>query len=215
MGRAISRAAALSVIVFGALLASCANLTVQKLSDNEELPNAPVQGKLTYFLPRTSISVALTVQITECGSLSTDPIPDADATSEEQPQPRRIKLKISMVATPALEADPNYQYAVDYDAAESWLKEINFTVNTTPNKVLQSFNGTINDQSGPILLGALTAAVQIAGAVSIPGVGGLHQADQTVKGPGTLGFTPDAFTGDQPKHGDHAETVPPLLDAKV
>src|SRR5665213_117548 len=187
MGQTWSRAAGVACLAL-AFLASGADLTVEKLaaSGNVYPPegekeiavgNAPFTGDLTYFLPRTAINISLSVVAHECGSLSADPVPDANASADEKPANDKLSFKVNATAAPTLEADPNYRYAIDYHDAESWMKEINFTLNTTPNKVFQSFNGTINDQSGPIVLGALAAAVQIAGAVAIPATGAIKATE--------------------------------------
>jgi hypothetical protein len=149
-----------------ALLAGCADIEVEPLRTDGAA--APLAGKFTYFLPRTALDITVGVTVTQCGSLST--LDDTGAPDGG------VRVKTSITAVPVLEADPAAGYVIDYDAARSWMKEINFTVGTTSGKVFQSFNGTINDQSGPIALAALTAAVQIAGAAAIPGVGSVAAA---------------------------------------
>lgn len=158
-----------AVCLAALLVVGCADLEVQKLDRTD---NAPLKGALTYFLPRTAVNIAMTVSVTRCGTLSADPPPDPGAPAP--PAKDEVDFKIAATATPFIEADPDAEYAIDYDKAESWLKEINFTVNRTPGRVLQSFNGTINDQSGPIAVATLTAIVQTGGAVAMPGASQLH-----------------------------------------
>jgi hypothetical protein len=159
-----------------ACLYGCASLQVERV-DNAGV-NAPMKGKFTYFLPRSAINIALSVTVSQCGKLVADPT--ADEYKKAPPDPSAVKFKTTATLSSAIEADPNFEYAIDVDAARTWTKEINFTVNTNANKTFSSFNGQINDQAGPTILAAATSAIQILGAVSVPVVPGLNLADEAV-----------------------------------
>jgi hypothetical protein len=165
------------------LLSGCADLQVEKLAPDDMSART---GDMIYALPRTAINVTVTVTVSQCGSLSSDGPPDVPAAQlikenstdlsgpEAAVATKGLIFKATAVPTPGIEADPNFRYVIRYAKAENWTKEINFTVNTTPTKVFQSFNGQINDQVGPIAVATLTAAVQIAGAAFVPGAGVVH-----------------------------------------
>lgn len=151
------------IILAGSLaLAACSDLKVDRLADSESQTSEP--GRLVYYLPRTAIDITLTVALTRCDS------------KRDKHGIMTIAATKTVAAVPTTEADPQYRYSISYPEAETWTKEVNFAVNTYSNKTLQSFNGQINDQAGPIAVAALSAAVQIAGAAFIPGTPALHAA---------------------------------------
>ncbi|MBL6612419.1 MAG: hypothetical protein ISS15_21195 [Alphaproteobacteria bacterium] len=167
------RASALALSAL-ALLAGCtADLKVRKISEDEfSVPGSttpshtygPISGAFTYFLPQTSINVAVAVSLMQCDGRSAAP------PTNKHLDPFDIKVKVVATPVPVSEPDPKHEYAIDYEKARTWLKETNFTVNTAPNRTFQGFNGSINDQSGPIAVAALQATVQIVGAALLPGV---------------------------------------------
>ena len=68
------------------------------------------------------------------------------------------------------EPDPNQHYYISYANSQSWMKEIDFQVSNNSNGTLGTFNGTINDQAGPIIVAAIGTVVQIGGAAATGGV---------------------------------------------
>jgi hypothetical protein len=133
-------------------LFGCTDLEVFRLPAEDI---APIEGSMSYYLPRSAITLNGTVTLSTCA-------PNAAATD-----PKFIEVSAAVTPTVSTEPDPDYHYYISYEKARSWMKEINFTVNNNPNGTLQSFNTTINDQAGPIIVAAIGAAVQVGGAVSL------------------------------------------------
>jgi hypothetical protein len=133
-----------------AMVCACASLSVYRVTDDTK--GAPSVGDLQYYLPMTAINISGTVTIDTC-------------TPGKKPG---IGVSATLVPTISLEPDPNFHYRIPYQEARSWLKEINYSV-TSQNGMFNSFNGTINDQSGPIAVATLTTIVQIAGAAVLGG----------------------------------------------
>lgn len=150
----------LAVLVL-ALTAGCASLPVKKITDQER--EAPQVNQLIYYLPRTVIVTTVTLTLNKCG----DTLTYSDDKSEHY---YNLDVDESISSTATTEADTDYQYAISLDDARTWLKEINFTLATNPNGTIQSFNGQINDQSGPLAVAAATTVAKIVGAAILPGV---------------------------------------------
>jgi len=148
----------------GLSLSGCAHLDVIRLKDNGD--NAALVGRIPYSLARTAITVSGTLTLKKCGFV------------EENDQRKfTLQFEKSLSAATSVEADPEFQYYVDYAAARTWLKEINFSVGSYSNKTLQSFTGTINDQAGAIAIAAATAVITVGATTAIPRVGPARAVD--------------------------------------
>jgi hypothetical protein len=137
---------------FACFLFGCTDLEVFRLPTDD---TGPIQGGMSYYLPRSAITLTGTVTLSKC-----DP---ARAPGD----PKFIEVSASVTPVISTEADPDYHYFISYEKARSWMKEINYSVNNNANGTLQSFNTTINDQAGPIIVAAIGAAAQIGGAVGL------------------------------------------------
>jgi hypothetical protein len=133
-------------------LFGCTDLEVFRLAAED---TAPIEGGMSYYLPRSAITLTGTVTLTAC---------DPKAANTDS---KFIEVSASIAPVVSTEPDPDYHYYISYEKARSWMKEINFSVNSNPNGTLQSFNTTINDQAGPIIVAAIGAAVQVGGAVTL------------------------------------------------
>lgn len=140
-------------------LCACADLSVYRISDTPNGDDPPpatqsLRGDVSYYLPRTVITLTGAVTLTDCKN---GPVP---------------KLSVSGQFTPVIstEPDPDYHYAVSYEKSRSWMKQVNFTV-TSQSGYLATFNSTINDQLGPDIVAGLGTLVQIGGAVAVGAVG--------------------------------------------
>ncbi len=184
----MTKRGALVAAVAACLVTSCADLHVQRLSDANDQGLPPLKGNFTYYLPQTALNLTLSVTATQCGLISSDPEPAKPLTKDG------IAFKVTATASAVSQPDRAYGYRIDYAKAESWMKEINFTLNTNANRTLQSFNGQINDQTGPIIVAAITTAIQIAGAVVIPKPPALGPAISEEKGKPPPAPTVDAST---------------------
>jgi hypothetical protein len=143
----------------GAPLLGCADLEVFHLSPGD---NGPLVGAMSYYLPRSAITLSGTVTLNSCDTKADDP-PDGKYHIE-------IAATASIAPVISTEPDPAYHYYISYEKSHSWMKEINFSVTNNANGTLQSFNTTINDQAGPIIVAAIGAAVQIEGAGMLAGL---------------------------------------------
>lgn len=148
----------------GAVLPGCTDLEVFRLSGNDA---TPLVGAMSYYLPRSAITLTGTVTLNSCET-------KIDAAKSRY----RIDISATSSITPVVstEPDPDYHYYLSYEKFRSWTKEINFNVTTNSSGTLQSFNNTINDQAGPIIVAAIGAAVQIGGAAMLGSVPAPRQA---------------------------------------
>jgi hypothetical protein len=168
--------------MFACFLFGCTDLEVFRLPAED---TAPIEGGMSYYLPRSAITLTGTVTLSSCN-------PKAAATDS-----KFIEIFTSITPTISTEPDPDYHYYISYEKARSWMKEINFSVNSNPNGTLQSFNTTINDQAGPIIVAAIGAAVQVGGAVSL----GLVPKPSIAPGLTTL----DEIERDKPAPADYCK----------
>jgi hypothetical protein len=145
------------MISFAAISAGCSELEVARLSSFP--PNAPLVGALTYYLPRTVITVNGTVTLNNC---------DLKVSTGGE----RWELKATVALTPvtSFEPDPSHHYSIAYESSRRWMKELQIEVDNSPSGTLQSFNGTLNDQVGPTIVAAIGAAAQIGSAIGVAGV---------------------------------------------
>jgi hypothetical protein len=122
--------------------------------------NPPLNGGVSYYLPRTAIVLTGTTTIKKC---------DAKADGKGG---FTADIQVTTTLTPlqTTEPDPDSHYYISYEESRSWMKEINFSINNTPGGMLQTFNGSINDQVGADIVAAIGTVVQIGGAVVTAGV---------------------------------------------
>lgn len=141
------------VVALVALLSSaCTNLQVYKVDGTTHLPDAP--GSIPYALPKKSILATATYVLTQCKT-TTNPVAlllDADVTIN---------------VTQANEVDESERYAIPYTELRSWIKEINFVVESYSNQTLKSFTGAINDQASAILTGAVGTAIKFGALAGV------------------------------------------------
>jgi len=143
--------------VSATLLVGCVNLAVYPLKPQAD--NPPLVGDLSYYLPRTAITLTGTTTIKKCDASSNGKagfIPDIEVTT-------------TLTPLQSTEPDPDAHYYVSYEKSRSWMKEINFSIANTPSGMLQTFNSTINDQVGADVVAAIGTVVQIGGAVATAG----------------------------------------------
>jgi hypothetical protein len=152
-----------------AALAGCTTLEADKVSAGADLPD----GSFTYSLPRTSLLVVGTVTLNACKAVQ-------DGKKFWYPS---LDISQAVTVTPVYEADPDAQYAIPYDKLRSWSKAITLSVNTSNSKTLSSLNGSISDQSGPIVLGTALAAVKIIGGLGVPTIAGGLLTSLSANGP--------------------------------
>lgn len=151
--RAVIGTAVVVLVVSG-----CADLAVYP--SKPQANNPPLVGDLSYYLPRTAITLTGTATLKTC-ELKTDKKGGTTAN---------IVVAITLVPVQSTEPDPDAHYHISYERSRSWMKEINFSINNTQGGMLQTFNGTINDQVGSDLVAAIGTIVQIGGAVVTAGV---------------------------------------------
>jgi hypothetical protein len=144
---------AINAVTVGIGLTSCANLEVYRAPQSEF--DKPVTGKMPYNLARTAIIVTGTLALNKCNS-------DRDKFE--------FDIDVNLTTQPITEADPSYQYFVDHAQMRGLLKNVDYKVNNYPNRTLQSFTGSVDDQAGQTLVNAVTTAIKIAGAAAIPGL---------------------------------------------
>jgi hypothetical protein len=142
------------------VVTGCAHLSVYPLPAATD--NPPLDGDIVYYLPRTSITLSGTTTISKC-----------DVTWDAKARSYTADVKTTATATPlqTTEPDPDAHYYISYKLARSWMKEINYSVTNTPGGMLQTFNGTINDQVGSDIVAAIGTVVQIGGAIGTGGAG--------------------------------------------
>jgi hypothetical protein len=155
-----------------ALLSGCSDLEVVHLSQED---NAPLVGAMSYYLPRGAINFAGTVTLSTCEDKPDDP-KKSDGSKHIEIQGTAV-----LTSTVTTEPDPKHHYYISYENARSWMKEINYTVNSNTGGSLQSFNTAINDQAGPDIVAAIGAVVQIGGAAGVTRVGAVPQLDNATK----------------------------------
>jgi hypothetical protein len=147
-------------IVFVLLGGCAADLAVYPLAPQAD--NPPLDGDISYYLPRTAITLSGTTTIKKC---------DAKWDNDNHKYIADIEVTTTLTPLQSTEPDPDAHFYVSYKQARSWMKEINYSINNTPGGMLQTFNGTINDQVGSDVVAAIGTVVQIGGAVATAGVG--------------------------------------------
>jgi hypothetical protein len=161
-------------------LFGCADLEVYQLRTND---NAPLVGGMSYYLPRTAITLSLTVALNSCETKFTD--------KTKTTYQINVDSSASLTPVASTEPDPDYHYYISYEKSRSWMKEINFSVTNNASGTLQSFNNTINDQAGPDMVAAIGAAVQIGGAVTLHNIGPPTEAPSPLAAELLQRFPPD------------------------
>jgi len=148
----------LCVLATVSFLCGCADLTVYRIQSDNTAPlrdqNKPLVGDVSYYLPRTAITMTGTVTLDSC----------------EPSYPPQLKVTATLTPVVSTEPDRDYHYRISYEESRTWMKEINFAI-VNQGGVFQTFNGTINDQVGPDAVAAIGAIIQIGGAVATAGVG--------------------------------------------
>src|SRR5258706_607582 len=144
----------LGVLGLCLLFYGCTDLKVYRVNTKE--PQKQQFGQIPYYLPRTTITVTGTLTLKACETEVTA----GGATL-------KLLFDKAIIATPAVEADPAYQFFLDYEKTRNISKEINFTVDTYPNKTMQAFSSTMNDQAGPIAAAVVSMAVNVAAAIAV------------------------------------------------
>ena len=152
--------------IIAACVVGCSELEVQRLPAHPT--SDPLVGSMTYYLPRTVITVTGTVTLNYCGpKLGPDGQPVVDKHNQEI---QDLGVAIQLAPATSTEPDPDHHYSISYEKARSWTKEVNYSVNNNTNGTLQEFNGTLNDQAGPIIVAAIGAATQIGTSAALLGL---------------------------------------------
>lgn len=177
------------VVTAGVLtvVAGCAHLAVYPLPAATD--NPPLDGDISYYLPRTSITLSGTTTIKKC---------DVTWNNKERRYTADIQATATVTPLQSTEPDPDAHYYISYKRARSWMKEINYSVTNTPGGMLQTFNGTINDQVGSDVVAAIGTVVQIGGAIATAGAGApatARVAPKLVKPPAPIYCTQDVIDG--------------------
>lgn len=142
------------------MVSGCAALAVYPLPPQAN--NPPLDGDISYYLPRTAITLSGTTTIKKC---------DAVWDIQDQQYTPAIVVMTTLTPLQSTEPDPDAHYYISYKQSRSWMKEINYSVTNTPGGMLQTFNGTINDQVGSDIVAAVGTVVQIGGAIATAGAG--------------------------------------------
>lgn len=130
-----SMCVATGTAVAALLLSGCTDLAVYPLQPQANSP--PLVGDLTYYLPRTAITLTGTATLKTC---------EAKPNGKGGVTPN-IEVTTTLTPVQSTEPDPEAHYHISYEKSRSWMKEINFSINNTQGGTLQTFNGTINDQA--------------------------------------------------------------------
>lgn len=162
------------------ILGGCAELKVHRLK-SEDAAN-PLVGKVPYYLPRTAVTISGVLTLKKCET--------THATAPDRTMTHSLALEFDKAITVGTmtEPDENHRYYVDYESTRSWMKELKFTIETYPNRTLQSYSGELNDQAGAIAVaaaGAIINVAAVAGIGRVPAISPLwnNLRDGTVKPP--------------------------------
>jgi len=148
-------------------------LTAEKLSfdsDPKKSTANPTSVGNTYYLPRQTIRVAITYELTSCGSY-TDP-------EKEESWVDKVEINKSATVSTANSIDSNAKFHIPTETLSSGNKTTSLTVTTLDDGTLRSLGATVDDRTSEIVGGAISSAGSI---VRLAATGGVFTASANPK----------------------------------
>lgn len=130
------------------------------VSDLQVMRIAPGQPAVGYphTLRYSQFEIAVTWRVVSCKEKEKDPVTGLEVTALAP-----LKVKISTEIKPLSPLDPDHRYVIDPRSQQGLLRTTTFAMEWYEDRGTKSVNSSVDDQSGAVIVSALTGAARLAG----------------------------------------------------